>query len=786
MFVWEIPLKNDNETAISIAVQKTGTSLASTLEKPLHEVTNEDFIAAIFSGVPENASPLVCSKRGDPETGGWSPMPASQVQAMCLDGNNNYVNCSRFHPEPDGSWKARKDNVTGFDFVLLDDVGTKVARERLNGFKVSWAIETSPGNFQVGIILAQPLTNADEITRLQDAVIAAGLCDPGATGATRWARLPKAINGKEKHKSADGQPFQVRLVTWRPGARYTIAEIISGLRLEMAGVKTTVQAVAKDYPVAHTGYTAPGKEASPADVAKLPALLAAIDPDCARPEWLRVLMAVFHTTGGSDEGFALVDAWSCKGKKYKGAKEIKIQWRSLNGNVQRPVTIGTLIMMARDAGADVQTIARGDNDVLGSCETIVIGANTQDPSSTATAVRQPGTANPLTRYSLRDSLVELEKQKVEQVLIFGSVVLLGQATVIYALANTGKTLILLYLIIEAIKKKLIAPTKLIYINMDDNSSGLVDKVRLALEYGFHMAADGHKGFQAKAFRAAMENMITENTARGVIVVLDTLKKFVNTMNKDESREFTRVVRQFCLKGGTVIALSHANKNPGANGKVKYTGTTDIVDDFDCAYTLETVSEQADTNQKVVEFTNIKRRGDVALTTAYSYGIERGLSYDELLLSVQEVNPDQLEPIKQAAGLQSDAPVIAAVEACIAAGINTKMLMVDAASKSANVSNRIVLKIIEKYTGEDTQLHRWKFVVRARGAQVFELLNRAASTPTGLLNVAEPIKLAAHRNQVNDATVLTDEAKFHMDILQEAMESYGGGYTDPSLTVQDEF
>jgi hypothetical protein len=265
--------------------------------------------------------------------------------------------------------------------------------------------------------------------------------------------------------------------------------------------------------------------------------------------------------------------------------------------------------------------------------------------------------------------------------------------------------------------------------MDDNSSGLVDKVRLASEYGFHMAADGHKGFSAKEFRAAMEKMIMTDAAHGVIVVLDTLKKFVNTMNKEQSAEFTRIVRQFCLKGGTVIALSHANKNPGADGKIKYTGTTDIVDDFDCAYTLETIAAQAETSQKVVEFTNIKRRGDVALTAAYSYATERGLSYNELVLSVQEVDPLQLGPIKQAVELQSDATVITALEACIAEGINTKMKMIDAASKRASASTRATLKVLDKYTGEDISLHHWTFVVRERGAKVFELLERAPAEHT---------------------------------------------------------
>ena len=308
------------------------------------------------------------------------------------------------------------------------------------------------------------------------------------------------------------------------------------------------------------------------------------------------------------------------------------------------------------------------------------------------------------------------------------------------MANTGKTLIVLYLIIEATKKAMLDPAKLYYINMDDNSSGLIDKARLSHEYGFHMLADGHKKFAADEFRFAMEEMIENNSASGVVVVIDTLKKFVNTMNKEASSDFARVVRQFVLRGGTVIALSHVNKNPGADGKVKYTGTTDIVDDFDCAYTLQTVPGQADTSQKLVEFSNIKRRGDVAETAAYSYSTQRGLSYNELLTSVQEVDPDQVEPLKQAAELASDAPVVAAVEACIAEGINTKMKMADAVSKRAGVSTRIALKVIEKYTGEDANVHYWRFVVVARGAQVFELLKRPQEPVSVIVDAPKSLEI----------------------------------------------
>lgn len=785
----EIPADAACNLAVGSEAPQTLVRQAGSVTSKAAEVSNAAFMTEVFGAMPQGVSPLVCSKLGDPTTGPWIAKPAAQVQAVCLPGSNNYFNSSSVHADPDGDLKARKNNVAAFHFLLLDDVGTKVEPEKLNEFKASWAIETSPGNYQLGILLATPLANAAEVTALQDAVITAGLCDPGANGMTRWARLPVGVNGKAKYTSDAGQPFQCRLVRWRPEMRYTVDEIVAGLKLEMAPVMASGQHVAHDTPMA--GNFTAAKEIDPADVAKLPQLLAAIDPDCGRLDWVHVLMAVYHTTGGSEAGFALVDAWSGKGKKYPGTKALDIQWRSFSGNVQRPITIGTLIKMARDAGADVTASTQHraetfEHDQAGELRPVAAAAAAM---GTGGDVRS---ANPLTRYSLSDSLAELERQKVDQVLIFGQLALLGQATVIYALANTGKTLIMIHLIIEAIKKGLVDPSRVYYINMDDNSSGLVDKVRLVAEYGFHMIADGHRGFEAKEFREAMVKMIETNTARGAIVVLDTLKKFVNTMNKDDSRSFTKVVRQFSLKGGTVIALSHANKNPGADGKIKYTGTTDIVDDFDCAYTLQTISAQADTNLKLVEFTNFKRRGDVALNAAYSYALERGLSYNELLSSVQEVDPDELKPLKQAAELESDAAIIAAVEATIVEGIVTKMKIVDAAAARASVTTRQVLKVIEKYTGNEPSTHRWQFAVRARGAQCYELLAPHTAPTPAVLEAPAPLPVDLGQGQQNGGlpepavvAALTPEEQFHMGIVREGLELCGdaGGAEDQT---HDEF
>jgi hypothetical protein len=118
---------------------------------------------------------------------------------------------------------------------MLDDLGAKVKLDRLSGFELSWLIETSPGNHQGGIILAQPITDGAVAVRLLNAVIDAGLCDTGATGPlSRWARLPVAINGKPKYADKVGAPFQCRLIEWRPNKRYLPQEIVDRLQLELA------------------------------------------------------------------------------------------------------------------------------------------------------------------------------------------------------------------------------------------------------------------------------------------------------------------------------------------------------------------------------------------------------------------------------------------------------------------------------------------------------------------------------------------------------------------------
>ncbi len=451
-------------------------------------------------------------------------------------------------------------------------------------------------------------------------------------------------------------------------------------------------------------------------VGKLDALLGYISPDCGYQNWLNVLMAIYHETGGSEDGFHLALGWSSTGATFKDSKEIRVKWASFKSGRDNPITIATLIKMAKGNGMD----SLADSDAFELFETEVVRSGLQSAKPAVAAV------NPLTKYSLLDMSAEVEKQTVAQVRILGEIALMGQSTMIYASPNTGKTLITLFLLIEGIKQGRIDPSLLYYLNMDDSGPGLLVKLRMAEEYRFHMLAEGYREFKIADFLSIIVDMVEKDKARGVIIVLDTLKKFVDVMDKSKGSSFGKVVRRFIIKGGTLIALAHTNKNPGGNGKPKFGGTSDIVDDCDCAYTLAPVSSESGT--KVVEFENFKRRGDVAQTAAYSYTCENGASYNEILLSVTRVADDLIEPIKQAEQLRSDAEVITAVTSCINEGVNTKMKLAEDVAARAGVSKKSALHIIEKYTGIDPVLHRWKFEVRERGAKVFILLDQPSELP----------------------------------------------------------
>lgn len=328
---------------------------------------------------------------------------------------------------------------------------------------------------------------------------------------------------------------------------------------------------------------------------------------------------------------------------------------------------------------------------------------------------------PLAALSLRGQAEAFELAVTAPTPLLGTMCLAGQSTLIYAPPNGGKTATVLRLLLDAVQAGRIAAGNVYYVNADDNSAGFAIKLRLTDDLGVHTLCPGFNGFKADEFGPKLAEMGRRRKAAGTLTIIDTTKKFVDLMSKKEASQFAHACRQYVMGGGAIVALAHTNKNATASGKLTYAGTTDMLEDFDAAYIGTPLQGGIAGKEKVIKFEALKLRGPGATEVAYAFSSGPCDSYEQLLASVREVDPEQLEDFERQDAEVQDADVIAHVEWCIGNGIAKKMELAKAVAERANVSQKAALRVIEGYTGTDPKSHRWSYKVRERGAKVFELL-----------------------------------------------------------------
>lgn len=328
-------------------------------------------------------------------------------------------------------------------------------------------------------------------------------------------------------------------------------------------------------------------------------------------------------------------------------------------------------------------------------------------------------SNPLLKFTLQGQAAALDDMAIAQQPLLGSFCLTGQGTVLCAPPNAGKTLITLAMLIEAIEAGRIDGGDVFYVDADDTTQGVADKVRLLDEYGVHVVAEGYRGFRASLLINALEQMITDGTAHGKFLILDTFKKFTQPMSKTDTSRFTAVIRRFVLAGGSLLCLSHTNKHTDAQGKNVFAGVSDIIDDLDCAYVIDVTAGEA--GKRIAQFTNKKRRGNVPDTVAYAYASDPDLTYIHRITSVHETDAYDEGGDDKLDSQTPDDVILHDIEMAIRhGGEHGKMEIVRQVAKLESVSKRRVLKLLEAHTGDDPAEYRWRYVVGARGVHAFQL------------------------------------------------------------------
>jgi hypothetical protein len=358
--------------------------------------------------------------------------------------------------------------------------------------------------------------------------------------------------------------------------------------------------------------------------------------------------------------------------------------------------------------------------------------------------KEPNQPFNLSMFSLNGNSINMELKMLDDKFVLDRIAILGQMTVIYAKPNSGKTLLVLWMLIQSIKDAKINGDNVSYVNADDNYRGLVEKLKLAEQYEFNMLCPGHAGFESKNFMQYMRQMIVDDSVRGKIIILDTLKKFTNLMDKTVATEFMRVAREFTSHGGTLILLAHVNKNKGVDGKVIAAGTSDVPDDADCVFILDEVDSQ-NNGRKQVLFENIKSRGDVAKEIAFSYDDKReGHTYSELLYSVQALSEKDVQNLKMSKSiillLSKNKKQIEVIVETIELGITLKTPLVENAHKESGISKNKLIKVLDEHTGDFyVNGHRWKVTKGDKNAKSYELLkpvyldhkNTSANNPASI-------------------------------------------------------
>ncbi len=316
-----------------------------------------------------------------------------------------------------------------------------------------------------------------------------------------------------------------------------------------------------------------------------------------------------------------------------------------------------------------------------------------------------GAKTQLDEWSVLGEADRLAEEAQAPELLISDLCLKGQATVIYAQPGAGKTMLMVYELVQAVSEKRIDPESVYYVNADDNSFGAAEKAKIFDELGINMLIPGENGFSASALMPEMNRMAATKEAKGKTVILDTLKKFTSIMQKSEAAEFGKLCRRFVVAGGSVIVLAHTNKNLGTDGKLTYAGTTDILEDFDAAYVAK-LDQGVQPDLCSVTFTRLKGRSGNADEAVYVYSRAGQLSYQERLNSMRRLNETEMRAVGAAIEAANDDEVIESIEETILAEFRTKSDILQKVAKALSVSRHRVKAVLEKYESQKPSGGRW--------------------------------------------------------------------------------
>ena len=664
-------------------------------------VTNAQFLQAIFgdsyiyshcTSFVQDPGNIPAGESGRCWSGGY------YKDTPLIPDSNQFYTVSLFAPDENGKSRRRKVQFSGTYVIGLDDVKEKLPLEQVSRLPPpSVILKSSLHSEQWLYILSQPEQSRDRIDNLHDGLIKNGLApnskDPGQKGVTRFLRLPESVNTKAKRIAENGgTPPRCEVTEWHPKRRYTLEQLAAPFSVDLDIVRADKRingaATVSDHPLINIPGTIHIKELRSDGRYEI------------RCPWMD------EHTDNDDSGSAIFTN-----------SDGSIGFRCHHGSCDDRT--------GRDLLQYVESQSPGFNEKLKQWQ-VIREFTGVTPSQEATPVKTILTAesplNALLATAANGDSLKMKQQMSADKFVLKDLAILGQWTVFYAGPNTGKTLLTLWMLREAILAGQIAGIDVFYSNCDDTYKGGVEKLEIAEQIGYNMLLPNVRGFKPDTLLTTMKAMAVHNEASGKVIILDTLKKFTDLMDKRVSSQFGDIARSFVSAGGSLICLAHVNKHKNTDGKSVYTGTADIRDDADCVYTIEHIGSTKGfcSTTHTVEFDCNKSRGDVADKAAFQYTKEKGAGYHALIDSVKRVSSDVAESAQQAAQADEehkiDADAIEQIKCAITNGETTKTKIETFVVSTSDVSHRRTRSVLNKYEGR-----LWSIEKGSSNASLYSLI-----------------------------------------------------------------
>ena len=206
------------------------------------------------------------------------------------------------------------------------------------------------------------------------------------------------------------------------------------------------------------------------------------------------------------------------------------------------------------------------------------------------------------------------------------VVAMNELSVVYGPTGSAKTLVMLSDTI--LDKTNRGKEDVVYVNLDDSAIGLAEKAEILAELKIKMI---------KEFDLMMlYSMIDENVAKGKVIIIDTVKKIVNLMDKAQVADLMKHLKNFTHAGGTVILIAHANKNLGPDGLPVLEGVGDLKNDADCVVRVQR-------HKDIITMSNEKNRSYVELEAIFQTSETK--DYKSLMYSVKQLSGQEAIDLK---------------------------------------------------------------------------------------------------------------------------------------------